>query len=314
MIIPRPLKPGSVVAIISPASVVKEEYVRGAADFLRNRGYEAVIMPHALGPADGCFAGGFQERLDDLLTAWQDPRVDAVLCARGGYGTAHLLPYLPPEIMRANAKWLVGFSDISALHAALLAMGVASIHGPMAKHLCEDPDNESTRALFHLLEGGRMEYRLDRGNAYNRPGHAHGRLMGGNLAVLNGLSATPFDIFGHAVNEDVILFIEDVSEAIYAVERMLWRLYMAGTLNRIKGLVIGHFTEYRPSLKYEKMYDMIHSLLLRAGIDSIPVVFGFPTGHLSDNLPLVQGAEVELDVESDNLKLVQLIGDLGTGE
>lgn len=295
ILIPAPLHAGSRIAIISPASIVKEEYIDGAVEFLRGQGYEGVVMPHAKGPADGCYAAGAEDRLADFMAAWSDSSIDAVLCARGGYGTAHLLPELPVDFLRDNAKWLVGFSDISAFHAALLHAGVASIHGPMAKHLCENPENESTAALLNLLRGGRMDYEVPT-HPLSRPGEARGRLMGGNLAVLNGLAATPYDIFARAGQEDVILFLEDVSEAIYAVERMLWRLYMAGTLHRVKGLIFGRFTEYRPSAKYRTMEEMLDSLLRRIGLTGIPVAFGFPVGHVADNLPLMEGAEVRLSI------------------
>lgn len=306
ILIPAPLHPGSKIAIISPASIVRGEYIDGAVEFLRDCGYEAVVMPHAKGPADGCYAASAGDRLADFRAAWGDPEIDAVLCARGGYGTAHLLPELPVDFLRDNAKWLVGFSDISALHAALLHAGVASIHGPMAKHLCKNPGNASTAALMSLLSGGCMDYEVPT-HPLSRPGVARGRLMGGNLAVLNGLAATPYDVFARVAHEDVILFLEDVSEAIYAVERMLWRLYMAGTLHRLKGLIFGQFTEYRPSAKFATMEEMLDSLLHRISLSGIPVAVVFPVGHVDDNLPLVEGAEVTLTVDatttlvSDNL-------------
>lgn len=304
LLMPSPLHPGSRIAIISPASIVKEEYIDGAVEFLRVHGYEGVVMPHAKGPADGCYAASPADRLSDFMRAWSDSSIDAVLCARGGYGTAHLLPKLSTGFLRDNAKWLVGFSDISAFHAALLHAGVASIHGPMAKHLCENPGNVATAALMSLLSGGGMDYEVPT-HPLSRPGEARGRLMGGNLAVLNGLAATPYDIFARAGQEDVILFLEDVSEAIYAVERMLWRLYMAGTLHRLKGLIFGQFTEYRPSAKFSAMEEMLDSLLRRIGLAGLPVAFGFPVGHVHDNLPLVEGAEVTLSIGTTT-KLRQL--------
>lgn len=303
IIIPAPLRHGSRIAIISPASIVKEEYIDGAVDFLRGKGYDPVVMPYAKGPADGCYAASADRRLEDFNTAWNDPRVDAVLCARGGYGTAHLLPELSGEFLRKNPKWLIGFSDISALHAALLHAGVASIHGPMAKHLCENPDNEATSALMSLLSGGRMDYEVPT-HELSRRGEGSGRLVGGNLAVLNGLASTPYDAFALASREDIILFLEDVSEAIYAVERMLWRLYLAGTLHKVKGIIFGQFTDYRPSAKYSTMEDMLDSLLQRVGPLSIPVAFGFPVGHVDDNLPMVEGVKVTLSV-GDTTRLIQ---------
>lgn len=301
MIKPAPLRKGDRVAILSPATVVKEEYIDGAAAELRRRGFEPVVMPHAKGPAYGSYASGYEERLADLTTAWLDPEIRMVLCARGGYGSAHLLPALPPQTLRENAKWLVGFSDISALHACLLSAGICSIHGPMAKHLTEQPDNAATQCLFRLIEGENMDYCFP-GHGLNIAGKATGRLVGGNLAVINGLASSPFDPLARIPQEDVILFIEDISEAIYAVERMLWRIYMAGQLSRLKGLIVGRFTEYRPDRNFQSMEDMISSLLSRTGINDIPVAFDFPCGHVDDNMPLIHGSEVALEV-GDNVRL-----------
>lgn len=306
IIFPKPLREGSKIAIISPASIVREEYIRGASEFLLKQGFEPVVMPHAGGPADGSYASSLTDRLSDFISAWTDREIDAVLCARGGYGAAHLLPALDAPMLRDNAKWLIGFSDISALHAALLTAGVSSIHGPMAKHLTEDPDHPSTRALMGILRGERMEYAMD-GNELDHPGEVTGALMGGNLAVLNGLAAGPYDILERVATEEAILFIEDISEAIYAVERMLWRLYLAGTLQRVKGLVIGRFTEYRPDRNFNSMYEMISSLLTRIDFPAgIPVTFGFPTGHVTNNLPLIQGAEVSFKVSEGRVSLRQI--------
>lgn len=138
---------------------------------------------------------------------------------------------------------------------------------------------------------------------YNRTGKASGELRGGNLAVLNGLANTRFDMLTVGDGEDVILFIEDISEAIYAVERMLMRLYLSGTLSRIKGLIVGQFTEYRPDKNFDTMEAMIDALLTRCGISDIPVAFGFPVGHVSANYPLVEGAWVELTVTPDAVTL-----------
>lgn len=304
----RNLREGSKIAIISPASIVKEEYIAGAVEHLRSRGYEGIVMPYAKGPADGCYASSLEHRLSDFMAAWTDSGIDAVLCARGGYGAAHLLPYLPPEQIRANAKWLIGFSDISALHAYMIGVGVKSLHGPMAKHLCEQGHNAASEAMFYILSGGKMHYRIDvaKEGLTVRPGRACGRLIGGNLAVLNGLAATPFDIFSKALSEDTVIFIEDISEAIYAVERMLWRLNMAGILTKVKGLIIGRFTDYRPSKKFQSMDAMIASLLHQVGIGNIPVVYNFPVGHVDYNLPMVEGVCVELQAGSDIVELREI--------
>lgn len=297
MIIPDSLKPGDSVAIVSPASIVNPDYIDGAARFLKSEGLRPVVMPHANGPASGSFAATDADRLADLLDAWREPTVRAILCSRGGYGCNHLLPLIPVDTVRDNPKWLIGFSDISALHALSLRAGVVSMHAPMAKHLTLLPsDHYCTRAMMRMLtEGLPVEYIVP-GHPLNRPGEAEGMLVGGNLAVINGLGATPFDPVTRATEQPVILFIEDISEAIYAVERMLIRLRLAGQLDRVAGLIVGAFTEYRPDRNHPDMETMISRLL---GDVPFPVAYGFPAGHTDDNLPLALGAHARIAVSPE---------------
>lgn len=307
MTYPTRLKPGDKVAIVSPATVVKEEFITGAATFMENHGYVPLVMPAALGPSAGSFAASHESRRNDLRDAVENPEVGAILCARGGYGCVHLIadPLLGNAVT-ANPKWLIGFSDVSALHALWHSCGVASIHGPMAKHIAtEAPDNPCTGELLRLISGKpTMDYTFPSSSPYNRPGKACGELRGGNLAVLNGLADTRFDMLAVDDEEDVILFIEDISEAIYAVERMLMRLHISGTLSRLRGLIVGQFTEYRPDKNFETMEAMIDSLLTRYRISGMPVTFSFPIGHVSANYPLVEGAQVELTVTPEYVNLI----------
>lgn len=321
MKIPESLSPGDRIAILSPASVVNPEYIDGAARFFMSEGFEPVVMPHAKGPADGSFAATDAERLSDLLTALRDPDTKAILCSRGGYGCNHLLAHIPVSLIADNPKWLIGFSDISALHALWQKAGVVSLHSPMARHLSSLPaDHYCTRALMHMLTDGLpLEY-IAPHHPLDICGEAEGILIGGNLAVINGLASTRFDPFAtlpthgpthspspssiqHSTfniqhSPGTILFIEDIAEQIYAVERMLIRLELSGALQRCNAIVIGHFTEYRPDRNHPDMETMIRRLLDRSGI-SVPVAFGFPAGHTDDNLPLPLGARASLSVSPD---------------
>lgn len=289
------------MAIISPSSPVKEEFIDGAVDFLASEGYSPVVMPHAKGPASGSYAARGADRLDDMLAAWEDSSIRAILCSRGGYGAVHLLPRINPDFLRRDPKWLIGYSDISALHALLLHAGIASIHAPMAKHLTEEnPEDPSTRALMDILRGEfPMEYHVAP-HPHNILGEAEGILAGGNLAVLNGLFGTDFDI----LREGTILFIEDISEAIYAVERMLYHILLSGGFDKVSGIIVGRFTEYRADKNFERMEDMISDFLQREGLAGIPVAFDFPVGHVKENLPLVEGARVHLIVEESGVSLM----------
>lgn len=298
--LPPTLKPGDTIAVISPASVVKPEFVDSAAEFFRWAGFNSVIMPHAKGPAAGSFAAPDDDRLSDIINAIADPAVKALFCARGGYGCVRLLDRIDPALISSHPKWLIGFSDISALHALWQLSGIISLHAPMAKHLSYLPsDNYCTSALMRILTDGLpIEYIIP-AHPFNRPGAASGRLVGGNLAVINALADTPFDPLAHS-NEGIILFIEDISEKIYAVERILFRLKLSGHLRRLKGLIIGRFTEYSPDRNHPDMETMINRFLKTIpGLD-FPVAMGFPAGHTDDNLPLPLGAAVKLYVDSDS--------------
>lgn len=308
MIKPGKLNKGDKVAILCPASVVNEEYIDGACEFLKKRGLQTVVMPHAKGVADGSFSAEKVYRLDDFLKAWQDPEIKAILCGRGGYGATHLLPDLPPGLFRDNPKWLIGFSDISALHAAITSQGVMSIHGPMTRHFADG--NPGVEKIMQLLLKDKMpEYDESRIEnpiiPKNHNGNAAGRLYGGNVAVLNGLAATPYDMLQLSKSEDIILFIEDIAEPIYKIERVLYRLLMQGVFENLQGLIVGQFTEYKPSADHQSMELMIEKFLNDNGLNYFPVIYDFPCGHIEGNMPLVEGAYTEIYVKPMSAKIIQ---------
>lgn len=304
IVIPSAVEPGDSIAIVSPAGIVKEEFIDGAVAYLTACGFHPVVMPSAKGPAEGSYSATLQARLSDLRLAIQNPQIKAILCSRGGYGCIHLLPHLSPRLIAANPKWLIGFSDVSALHALWLHSGVASIHGPMAKHLSTGgADDPYSAALVEMLRNtGRFDISVS-AHQFNRDGNAAGELRGGNLAVLNSLADTPYDIFCFDDGEDIVLFLEDIGERIYEVERMITRLILSGAIYRLRGLVIGQFTEYGPDRNFDKMEQMIDSLLRKAGLRDIPVAFNFPTGHVDDNYPLTEGRRVSLEVRDAYTRL-----------
>lgn len=301
VIMPPPLQPGSKIAIVTPASAIDDAIIDTAVSRLKARGYQTVVYPHARGHEYGTFATTDTQRAAELMDAFADPEIDAILCSRGGYGTVRLLPLLNADIVRNNPKWLIGYSDISCLHAFMHHAGIASIHGPMAAHLAEEPDTiPSTEYLFQALTAPeKIIYNVD-SHAYNKPGWAKGRLIGGNLLTINGLSDTQYDILNLDDDTDYILFFEDVDEKIHAIERVLMRLHYSGALSRMKGIVIGQFTEYKPTADFPSMEAMIHNWLLQWGYyneaNPTPIVYNFPTGHIVDNYPMICGAEAELVV------------------
>ena len=289
IIFPSPLTKGDKIAVISPASHILPDYVDGACNAIAQMGFQPVVSNHCKGQHGG-YSGTIEQRLADFLEALHNPEVKAILCSRGGYGVVHLLEYLSADDIAENAKWLIGFSDISALHAAMVASGVASIHASMAKHLTQfGVDDEATVALFNILQGKLPTYQTP-SHAFNKPGTATGTLTGGNMAVLCGLLDTDFDL----LSRGDILFIEDVGEEVYKIERMLYNLRLSGVLPMIKGLIVGRFTDYRnPDGNGDSMEQMVKRMVEPY---DIPVAFDFPVGHVDENMPLIEGAQVTLTV------------------
>lgn len=294
VIYPEALKPGDKIAIIAPAGPISHAPVDSAAAVLTDLGYNPVIYPHTFG-RHGNYSGTIAERWADLKSAFTDPEVRAILCARGGYGVVHNLDSLATLPLREDPKWVIGFSDISALHALMASRGIASVHASMAKAMALGPDNEDNASLLAILRGEMPSYTFE-ANEYNQPGHAEGRLLGGNLAVIADLINTPFDI----IHPGTILFIEDVSEPVYKLERIMYQLKLSGVLPNLKGLIIGQFTEYKHDELGRSTEDMIHEMV---GEYSYPVAFGVPVGHVDHNIPLIESATAVLDVSADGATL-----------
>ena len=281
---------------MSPSSHIIPERVDGAASVLQDLGYEPVICPHCKGHR-GTYSGNVEERLADLLWAVGEPSVRAILCSRGGYGAVQLLPSLPTELIRRDPKWLIGFSDISALHAAWLRAGVASLHSSMAKLLAEGGTADPcSRLMLDVLQGRFPRYSIP-SHPLNRHGQATGMIVGGNLAVLSALVSTPYDI----LKPGRILFIEDINEEIYKVERMLYTLLLNGTLARLSGLIVGKFTgHHSPDRNGDTMEQMIARMVAPFGY---PVAMGFPIGHIDGNVPIVEGSHATLAVTAPGTTL-----------
>lgn len=290
---PPLLEKGDLIAILAPASAVDSQLVNGAAEALRSRGFRVEIFPSAFGRS-GSYSGTIDARTADFRAALANPEVKVILCARGGYGCVHLLAHLEPRPV-----WLIGFSDVSALHALWLRSGIRSIHASMAKELAlgQCRGDEANSRLFELLQTGSFAPLCWPSTPLNRVGEASGILMGGNLAVLDGLISTPYNIIGEPGS---ILFIEDVAEPIYKVERMLYRLRLNGAFDRIEALIVGQFTEYKPDCNGETMEEMIARMT--AGYD-FPIAFNAPIGHIPGNLPILQGARVSLKVTPEQTVL-----------
>lgn len=295
MISPQPLKTGDTIALLCPASTIDSGLISGASETLVAEGFRPLVLPTALGKS-GSYSGTADERLRDLQAAIDNPEVKAIICGRGGYGAVHLLDRLNVH----RPVWIAGFSDISALHALWHSNGFRSIHSSMAKELALGNciGNEANRRFFEILRTGRMPAIEFPATDMNRKGRAEGILRGGNLAVLDALVGTPYDLL---CLSDSILVIEDIAEPIYKVERMLWRLKLAGVFDRLKGLIVGQFTDYHPSEDWPDMNVMIANAV--AGYD-FPVAFDAPFGHFDGNLPFIEGTEILFEV-NNSVKIIE---------
>lgn len=285
---PPPLKHGDRIAILSPASIIKPQVVYSTLPILTDMGWVAYVGENTFG-RHGTYAGTDDQRYRDLENALTDPDTRAIICARGGYGAVHLLEKLNKIPLRNDPKWIVGYSDISALHALMSSHGIKSIHAPMTKHIAEHHGNdEDSRRLFALLRGETPDIRVD-SFSKNRCGSSEGILLGGNLAVIAGLISTPFDV----CRPGSILFIEDVSEPIYKVERILYTLKLNGTLEKLAGLIVGRFTNYTGDRDNDTMEDMIQSMVAEY---DYPVAYNVPIGHVDHNIPMLCSSTVSLNV------------------
>ena len=310
LIFPPFLHQGDKVIILSPSGKIDKRLRAGARQRLESWGLKLVIGSHA-GHSHAAYPASIAQRTSDLQQALDDEEAKAILCSRGGYGAVHLIDKLDFERFSRYPKWLIGFSDITVLHNLMQRQGFASLHAPMARHLAMEADDDfCTRAMKDILFGrftaGEADVLAccDTGFAYTCPAHrlnhkgnADGVLRGGNLAVMYGLRGTPWDI----PPEGSILFIEDVGERPHSVERMLYNLKLGGILNRLSGLIIGQFTEYEEKQQLgQELYGVIADLLKEY---DYPVCFNFPVGHVTMNLPLVNGAAVTLESGKKEVKL-----------
>ncbi|MDD2611166.1 MAG: LD-carboxypeptidase [Bacteroidales bacterium] len=302
MITPPFLKKGDCVRLISPAGAINPNFVNGAEACLASWGLN-VLRGENVTKQEGRFSGSITQRLSDLQEALDDADCNAIFCSRGGYGAVHLIDKIRLEGFREKPKWLIGYSDITMFHSLLQKEGYASIHGGMAKMLAAQmnqgqlkADSEPASMLHDILWGNLPEY-TTLTHPLNRNGEGSGFLMGGNLSILYSLRGTPYDY----IPDKSILFIEDIGEKPYAIDRMMHNLKFGGILKNLSGLIVGQFTDYEEDPLFGKtVYEIIADAVSEY---SYPVCFDFPTGHTDQNLPLMTGSSVNLKVNADGAKL-----------
>jgi len=237
MIIPPYLLPGERIRIVSPSGKVQKDKVLPGIELLQDEGYEVVIGNHVF-DKHFQYAGTDRQRTSDLQEAISDPDTKAIVCARGGYGTVRIIEGIDFSPLLDNPKWLVGFSDITVLHAVLNRLKVATIHGTMPAFFLES--KKPTLSFFSLIDmlySGKSHIEAS-SHSMNREGNCSGELVGGNLSLIYSLQGTPWQL----ETDGKILLIEDLSEYLYHLDRMMLNLKLAGQLKNLAGLVVGGFT------------------------------------------------------------------------
>ncbi len=302
MITPSALSSGAEIRLIAPSRWVEESLVKQAEAELGERGYVASRSRNLMA-RQGQLAGSDAQRAEDFLEAWHDPSVKAIWALRGGYGAQRILSQIGGQLDDSVRKWFLGFSDSTAIHGLLTNRGIRSLHAPMWSTFA-NTDQHDLEATFSVLAGQVNELRFA-SHANDVTGVVQGRLVGGNLSVLQTMIGTS----SFPIQKGDILFIEDLDEMLYHADRMLVHLSRSGSLEVLGGILIGTMSDMRDNtISFgfssnnpfgKNVYEILDEHLSTL---NVPVAFGFPTGHGKSNHPLILGAEVSIEISpSGNL-------------
>lgn len=296
---PKYLSKGSKIAIVSPAGYINPDFVKSAEAYLKSIGYNVEISEHCLGRFNQ-MASTDDERLADLQQALDNPEINAILCSRGGYGVNHIIDKIDMTKFAKKPKWILGFSDITNLHLLANKHGVRSLHCQMAKAIHNNSEAKCIKNIFRILEGEKISYTFEP-NELNRKGTVKGELIGGNMSIIYSLQGTDFAIDC----DDKILFIEDLNEYLYHLDRMMLNLKMSGKLAKLRGLVVGSFSDMKDNASPfgKTAYEIVKA---HTAEYSYPIGFGIPVGHIDDNQPLVEGGQYRLEISDTNCSLTML--------
>lgn len=283
---PPYLQAGDKVALVSPAGAIELSYITAAVETLRSWQLEPVVGPHAAA-VYGYFAGTDEQRIHDMQWALNDEDIRAIFCTRGGYGSMRIVEQLDYSVFQGSPKWLVGFSDITVFHAKLNTLGIESMHAAMPKSF-RNTNPLALQRLREMLFGELTAYHLPP-HPLNREGVVEAELTGGNLTLLQCIHSSSLE----CRHQEPILLLEDVGENLYAIDRMLQSLKLAGKFDRVQGLIVGDFTEMKGLNFGKTAYEIIREMVEDY---SYPLCFGFPAGHAADNFPLIMRTTVGLEV------------------
>jgi muramoyltetrapeptide carboxypeptidase len=299
--IPPYLKPGDTIGIVCPAGFMPFEKAQTCIETLTAWGFK-VVVGKTLGNQFNYFSGTDKERLKDLQQMIDDKDIDAILCGRGGYGTGRIIDQIDFTKFVKHPKWIAGFSDITVVHCHLFSnYKIASMHAPMAAAFNDGQfNNQYIQSLHDALIGKKAKYQT-KGNLLDQKGHGSGTLVGGNLSLLVNVIGTSSDI----KTKNKILFIEEIGEYIYAVDRMMYQLKRSGKLEDLKGLIIGRFSDMKDTTipfgetAEEAIKDLVKDY-------DYPVCFRFPVSHDKENYALKVGVKYKLKVEENLAELKEI--------
>lgn len=297
--IPPYLKKGAIIGITCPAGYMAAEKAQTCIAVLQQWGYQVMVGKTLGSNSTNYFSGADEERRDELQAMLDDKSINAVLCGRGGYGLGRIIDQLDFTKFKKNPKWIIGFSDITVLHSHIYThLKIATLHAPMAAAFNEDGyKNEFVQSLQKALTGKKANYKTAV-HPFNKTGTATGELVGGNLSLLAHLTGTPSDIN----TKNKILFIEDIGEYIYSIDRMLYQLKRSGKLDKLAGLIIGGFTDMKDTDRPfgKTVQETIAAIVAEY---NYPVCFDFSVSHGKENYALKVGVAYELKVTGKTVQL-----------
>jgi len=305
---PAYLKKGDLIGITCPAGYITADDIQPAVSKLKEWGFE-VKAGDAIGKRDFTFGGTDEERMKDLQQMLDDKKIKAILCARGGYGAIRIIDKIDFKKFAQHPKWIIGFSDITVLHAHLSKnFGIASIHSKMCNSFPADWNNaeavqkECIEAIRKCLSGEKMNYSFT-ANEANKNGTAEGILVGGNLKTIETLAGSKSDIN----TGGKILFVEDTGEYLYSIDRMFWNLKRTGKLSKLKALIIGGFKVKPADDPADEFGLNLQQIVLEKVKEfNYPVCFDFPVGHQKNNMALKCGVKHKLSITTNHCSLKEI--------
>lgn len=296
MIRPPFLQPGDSIAIVSTARKITTKELQPFLQLISDWDLHAVLGT-SINAENHQYAGDDELRTTDFQEALNNPKIKAIWCARGGYGTVRIIDELDFSTFIKHPKWIIGYSDVTVLHSHIHNLGVETLHANMAMEM--DIKTEETRnSPFEVLFGNEYVVNLQTNHSFNRTGTVSGELVGGNLSILYSLIGSP----SHINTNNKILFIEDLDEMLYHIDRMMQNLKRSGMISNIKGLIIGGMNDMNDNtIPFGKTAEEIINDVVANY--NFPVCFGFPAGHIKDNRALILGREVQLSITNESIEL-----------